>query len=170
MTPVWQPHTFELFLFQALCTRHFNHTNKLHSLSGRAPLSSHLLREELRPFLLAPRAGDLTGNETIPEDGRRDVDTILSGEFDCMRNDSACITRDMASFCLLVYLKSLVTSTPPFADDLSVRASLNAPTWLSPMTPVAISASFARMSRGVMVEVGISKNSPWRAKSCYITV
>lgn len=58
---------------------------------------------------------------------------------------------------LLVYFKSSVTSFPPFGLVLSARLSRKASLLPAPITDAARSASFARIWRGVSVEVGMSK-------------
>ena len=38
--------------------------------------------QKLVPFLLAPGTGNLVGDQAVPENGGRDVNTILPGKFD----------------------------------------------------------------------------------------
>ena len=38
--------------------------------------------QELVPFFLAPGTGNLVGDQAVPENGGRDVNTILPGKFD----------------------------------------------------------------------------------------
>ena len=38
--------------------------------------------QELVPFFLAPGTRNLVGDQAVPENGGRDVNTILPGEFD----------------------------------------------------------------------------------------
>lgn len=61
---------------------------------------------------------------------------------------------------LLVYLRSSVTAVPPFGEPLSSRRALKSLVKSFPMIPSASCASLDRISRGVRVDVGISKYSP----------
>lgn len=122
--------------------------------------NSYLLVEELRPFLLAPGATDLVGDQTIPKDSRGDMDTILPAEFDYGISMRIGSFMPMGNVNLPVYFKSSVTSTPPLGEDFR-EIRLRTASWLfPPITSAARAASFSRTCTGVRVEVGMSKNSP----------
>jgi len=49
-------------------------------------LDENLGFQESSPLLLTPAAGNVAYDETIPKDGWRDMDRVLTGEFDFLRS------------------------------------------------------------------------------------
>lgn len=52
-------------------------------ISGFYGCLDDFLSEKLGPLLLAPGAGNFVRDETIEENGGRDVDAVLPAELDC---------------------------------------------------------------------------------------
>ena len=72
----------------------------------RGCLHGDLLRQELCPLLLSPRARDLVRNESIPENRRGDMDAVLAGELDCIEGGAAVARGYVASTATYSYISS----------------------------------------------------------------
>ena len=81
--------------------------------------------QELVPFFLAPGTGNLVGDQAVPENGGRDVNTILPGEFDWSFFVRHNLQDQLFLINVLVYFRSSVTATPPLGELLSLSKSLN---------------------------------------------
>lgn len=120
--------------------------------------SDNLLGKPFCPLFLAPRARNLVGNKAVEYNSGRDMDAVLSAEFDWYQR----VGLSQLCLCLnwedsLVYFRSSVTAIPPLGLDFNVRMSRIAPFLSLPMTEAAREASFSLIWMGVRVEVGISK-------------